>query len=92
MGLAGATSGGIWALVLALPHFYWLPRLAKQFGGRLERSPLFSLLVLSVGALPQALVVLALFGFSDHPEVAGVAFLLAWGSVTLGLWLPRLFL
>ena len=90
--MIGVIWGGIGALLLAVPQFYWLPRLAKLFGGRLERSPLFSLLVLSVGALPQALVVLALLGFSDHPEVAGAAFLLAWGSVTLGLWLPRLFL
>ena len=89
MGMAGACWGGIWALVLAAPHFYELRLLLKTCGA-FERRRLSILVALVPCTLPQALLawLLALV-FSDYNAIAAPVFLLAWGSILVGLWLPR---
>jgi hypothetical protein len=56
-----------------------------------ERGRLSILVALVPCTLPQALLAwLLVLVFSDHSdEMAAPVFLLAWGSILLGLWLPR---
>jgi hypothetical protein len=90
MGTVGACWGGIWALVLAAPHFYglrWLLKVCAAF----ERRRLSILVALVPCTLPQALLawLLVLVSSDNYAVLATPVFLLAWGSILLGLWLPR---
>jgi hypothetical protein len=86
MFIFGSLFGGVWSLVAMFPRYFLLllwPRLCRSFG-EMDQSRALILVGMVLFSLPEALLVRALAA-----RVTDV-FLVAWASIAVGLFLPRL--